>query len=756
MRRGASGLPDLFALREAELRKAHEAHAAAGRTAPRGEIGLPLSLLAQDLLPWFSTLLWELGLASKLSARTTKRTAALVSSAVLAEACHPLKAAFGHVRALLESGATRLFIPSLIDSAAPGARASLSCPITQSFPYQVKSWLRTSGRGEVGVVIPAINRRHGERALVRELARSLGTGFFETRRAVRAANAAQAACEAALREHGRRFLAGLAGRAVVLLGRAYNAFDPGLNLDIPAKLAGLDTPTLPMDFLPLDETGDAAWPGMYWRSGQRMLAAARLVRADPRLFAVHVGSFSCGPDSFIEKFLAEELAGKPYLAVEIDEHSADAGVVTRLEAFLDSLPAGPVEKPAPRRARPRSSGLAGRVVFGSRMSDHCLGIAAALRSCGVAAQVLPETDAEALALARRHTSGKECHPCAMTTGDLLKKALAPDFEPKRSAFFMPGGTGPCRFGQYSAFLRLVLDRAGFPEVPVYAPMQDVNLYTDLAEAGPDFARRSFEAVLAFDLAIKCLHRVRPYEREAGSADALYDGAVARLEAAIERPGADLVPVLEGVRRDFEALPREAGARRPLIGVVGEIFVRSNRVANEDLVRRIEALGGEVRLAGVDEWIGYVTELSRRDARRSGGLRRILGLELKNRVQRRIAERFESVFAGLLEAIHEPDAAELLALAAPYLSASVRGEAVLTIGKSVDLVRPGHGRGAAGIVSAIPFGCMPGSIAQALLREVSARLDMPVLTLPFDGTPHVTGELALETFMEQARARMRGR
>ena len=76
---------------------------------------------------------------------------------------------------------------------------------------------------------------------------------------------------------------------------------------------------------------------MYWRSGQRILKAARAVRENRNLHAIYIGNFLCGPDSFILKYFKKEMGEKPFLSIEIDEHSADAGAITRCEAFIDSI-----------------------------------------------------------------------------------------------------------------------------------------------------------------------------------------------------------------------------------------------------------------------------------------------------------------------------------------------------------------------------------------------------------------------------------
>jgi predicted nucleotide-binding protein (sugar kinase/HSP70/actin superfamily) len=76
---------------------------------------------------------------------------------------------------------------------------------------------------------------------------------------------------------------------------------------------------------------------MYWHSGQHILAAARLIRQEPRLQAIYVTSFGCGPDSFLLSYFRREMRDKLYLELELDDHTADAGVNTRCEAFFDSL-----------------------------------------------------------------------------------------------------------------------------------------------------------------------------------------------------------------------------------------------------------------------------------------------------------------------------------------------------------------------------------------------------------------------------------
>jgi predicted CoA-substrate-specific enzyme activase len=749
-RRKAPGIRDLFALREELLWRAHESLKGRGG---RARVGLPYVFFFHDQLPFWSTLLWEAGLEVVPSPRTNRQVVDAGLEAVLSEACFPVKVAHGHVKWLLQEGRVdAVLLPSFINLNRPGQEypSGLACPQVQTIPYVVRVALEAQDR----VLSLPVDLGRGEGYLLGELRKVLGrfgVGRGTLRRALRRAQQAQEAFEQALRQEGQRVLESLRDRAVVILGRAYNAFDRGMNLEIPQKLATLGVQAIPMDMLPLSEVRGLRerWPNLYWRSGQRMLRAARFIREHPLLYPILIGNFLCGPDSFILKYLREELGEeKPLLHVEIDEHSADAGAITRCEAFLDSIEGRgrkarrvPVSQPK----RPSAPEVRRRVLYIPLMSDHAYALRAAFEACGAQAEVLPPSDERTFELGSRHVSGKECYPCLVTTGDMLKKVFEPGFEPGRSAFFMPSGTGPCRFGQYNVFHRMVLDKLGLQEVPIFAPNQGAEFYRELGVVGGDFPLLAWRGIVAVELLQKCLHESRPYEVEPGAAEGLYRQYLQRICASVARQDGSLEGVLQEMARAFQCLPRRSEAR-PLIGIVGEIFVRSNRFSNEDLVRRIEALGGEVWLAPVEEWLYYVNLMGLRKAWLKRDWSALWENLLKGLVQRRVEHKLQRPFEGLLKTLREPTTKEIIRKASPYVHRSFEGETILSIGKAVDLAQ----RGASGIINAMPFGCMPGTIVSALLRGISRRYGLPTLSIPFDGTPSSTAELQLEAFMEQAR------
>ena len=221
-----------------------------------------------------------------------------------------------------------------------------------------------------------------------------------------------------------------------------------MNLNLHRKLRQLGVLALPMDFLPVDQVDhlDEIKP-MYWRFGQKILGVAELIRKDPRLYGIYITNFGCGPDSFIQHFFKDRMRGKPYLEIEIDEHSSDVGAITRLEAFLDSLKNVTVE-PAPVRLSPyryRVTGNLKRKIYLPPMTDQALAMVAAFQACGGEAEALPPSDDETLELGRRLTSGKECYPLILTTGDLAKLVQRPDFEPGQERLLHAFGRRPLPF-----------------------------------------------------------------------------------------------------------------------------------------------------------------------------------------------------------------------------------------------------------------------------------------------------------------------
>jgi predicted CoA-substrate-specific enzyme activase len=742
-------IQDFFKLRDDLLNSAYD------RSIDGEPIGVPKILNMWEFLPFWKAFLIELGFSPVFSDPTNKRTIREGVENIIVETCFPIKLTHGHILNILNKGFKQIFIPSVINLKRPSANVSdtFACPYAQSIVYTARASIDFQARG-VHVLSPVVYFGGGKELALQNLVAFGGQikrSKKDVQRAFSIAMEAQEVFSGNCARVGLNTLASLNQdeKAIIIIGRPYNSADQGANLNIHKKLMDLGMKSLPMDMLP--DTGraeaDDDLEGMYWGYGHKILRAAKAIKDRDNLFGVYITSFGCGPDSFITHFFKKAIGGKAFLQLEIDEHSADAGIVTRLEAFLDSMRNSRTKRINKKSRAPKFGTEPQRKrIYIPNMSDHAHTLAGAFRACGQEAIVMDESDDATVYWGRKYTTGKECYPCILTTGDMVKVLKRHDFEPEKSAFFMPSGNGPCRFGQYNRFHRMVLDELGFENVPVYAPNQDHRLYRECNILGGRFSRLGWKAVVATDLLSKMFHQVRPYEKTKGEAETIYKQSITDVSIAIENGQDGIVQVLQdSVRKllDIEQVP----VKKPIVGIVGEIYVRSNKFSNSDVIRKVEEFGGQVWLAPVCEWISYVNFISHH--RKSGqkiNIRDKMGIVLTQYIQNRDEHMLEQAFGKYLQYGKEPKLADILEKASPYIHVSFEGEAILSVGKSVDFIE----KGVSGIINVMPFTCMPGTISSAVMRLLQKKYDVPIINIAYDGQGLTNITSRLEAFMYQVR------
>jgi predicted nucleotide-binding protein (sugar kinase/HSP70/actin superfamily) len=371
------------------------------------------------------------------------------------------------------------------------------------------------------------------------------------------------------------------------------------------------------------------------------------------------------------------------------------------------------------------------------------------RALGVEARLTAPSDARTLELGGRFTSGDECYPAKVTIGDFLKVLEQPDIDYSRLVFFMPTADGPCRFGQYAPYLRDLLDAKGFTQVQVFSPTSR-NAYGGLGELSAVFQRTAWRMLVAGDILQKLLLQHRPYERNAGTTDAVYEQSLDDVCQSVEACGHDMPSQMRALRASltrcrerFAGIDVVPDPSRPLIGVVGEIFCRLNVFSNNDAVRRIEEAGGEVWLSGITEWILYGVPEQYRKLRLKGQLISLAALAvwIRARVQHHDEMQLLKLFAKEFAGYEEPDVRLVLEDARPYLPPEGSlGEMVLSVGRAVSLAR----LGADGIIDISPFTCMNGIVCEAIYPRISRDLGgIPIRSLYFDGVGRdLEGELSV--------------
>ncbi|MFC1873660.1 acyl-CoA dehydratase activase-related protein, partial [Chloroflexota bacterium] len=607
-----------------------------------------------------------------------------------------------------------------------------ACPLVQASPFIARQALDLGER----LLIPTIDFSRGDAATLKSLAGvAVKMGFSPSRskKAALSGIEAQRRFEADSKTLGKKLLKRIYESdqlGVVLLSRSYMSQDSGANLGIAEKLAQLGVVPIPLDFLPLDSIDPKKYTDRpYWSSEGKLIAGAAIATADPCLYGLVLTNFGCGPNSFILRILEDIAGNKPMGQLEIDEHAAEAGIVTRLEAFVDTIQGharlGKQEAQRPYICRGTSPlSRTKKTILIPRMGPFVETMAAAMEAYGIRAVVLPEPDERSLLYGNQVTSGTECLPYRVVLGDFIRFYYENDHDSRDVEVIMAGEYGPCRFGKYVVEQMRVLKEIGF-DLSIRTSMAN-GAYRDLG-LGPRFERLVWKGVVAIDYLQKLLWRTRPYEKVKGRADWLFDEYLARITGDIRRKQ-DMADTLNHATSEFKSLIDLQLPKKPLVGINGEIYLRSNRFSNCNVVGECEEAGLEVAVSSIGEWVRYTSYATVKDALDY----RKIWLLIEGYIRNVIREHDErSVARHYREMIPERETSteEVLARSDPYLPSQCRSEALLSIGGGIEwLENPEF----AGVISVMPHGCMPGGIVAAISEKLSVTYQKPCINLTYDG------------------------
>ena len=305
-------------------------------------VGIPRALFTYGMFSMFNTFFKELDLNVVLSDPTNENTIALGQQYAMDETCYPVKLITGHVAELMEKKVDYIFFPDLVtvDHPASHSRKNYGCPFMQ-LAFKVMNRAMELDKKGIALLSPTMAFHMGNETVMKsflEIGAQLGKSPDQTKKAMGKGMEAATRFEERMAENSQEVMGRLKPDeiAFVLISKIYGVADPVLNMGIPEKLAGMGYKVLPFYDLPEGELSKEH-PNMFWPFGQHIIEPAPLIREHPNLYAIFLSHHGCGPDSILSHYFREEMKGKPYLHIEIDEHSSGVGIITRVEAFINSL-----------------------------------------------------------------------------------------------------------------------------------------------------------------------------------------------------------------------------------------------------------------------------------------------------------------------------------------------------------------------------------------------------------------------------------
>jgi predicted CoA-substrate-specific enzyme activase len=733
-------------------------------------IGIPASLLTNTLYPFYAHFFSSLGIRVVPGIEPSPEGMEAPGSAF----CFPVILSHAFVHGLLQQEVDYIFLPFVKNlSMETSDETNCTCPFVQADPYYLQAAFHDDLRPKLLTEVLEFDKPELLRSAFISLGARLGYSEAEAMRAFTKARDTFDAMRREMLDLGRDFLRTLRPdeSAIVLFGRPYNAFSRYGNMGIPHKFASRGYRVIPHDFLPLEELGGMTLPQMFWATGQGILQAAAYVRNTPNLFGAFITNFSCGPDSFITGYFRDVMGQKPSLTLEIDAHTADAGIDTRIEAFLDvirgyrELGLGQEVQSdfIPSRmltvdgehvietgdgSRYRLTDPEVHLIIPSMGKSTARCLAAAMRFAGIRATALDPPGPRELTLGKGHASCKECLPLILTAGSLARYINEFRREGEILVYLMPETDGPCRFGQYNVFMKNYILKNRIADVALLSPSSE-NGYDGLPSK---LSRRSWLALSIGDGLEEVRAGILALAEDTDQALETFSRVTDRIIGSIAADNYNRL--MKTLREEMEGLSllRKRGslADATRIALVGEIFVRRDDFSRQYLVERLASKGVVVKTAPVTEWIHYTDYCIAKGLNGPVSLRKRLVMQAKKIVMRkdeRLIGRLLAV-SGFHDG-HPIDVDHLVSRGSSLLHPQLTGEAILTISSALTEV----GDSAHGVISIGPFGCMPCRIAESILtyRLVEEKenfsekrgkfwaankdtLPLPFLAIESDGNP----------------------
>ena len=707
--------------------------------APRGTIGIPRVLNMYENYPFWATFFKELGFRVVLSPYSDRKIYELGMESIPSESeCYPAKLAHGHVQWLVNQGIKTIFHPCVFyeHQETENARNHYNCPIVVSYAENLKNNVEAITEGDVRYIRPFIaftSEKTAADRLVKTTAEEWHIPEKEVRNAVHTAWLEQQEAKAVIREEGRRVYESMrtsGGRGIVLAGRPYH-IDPEINHGIPELIASYGLTVFTEDSLPVEDTLPPLRVVDQWVYHSRLYKAAQFVAQRDDLELVQLNSFGCGLDAVTTDQVSEilEKSNKLYTLLKIDEVNNLGAVRIRVRSLLAAMDmrrekqilAKPDHSPYERTEFTKQMFDEGYTILAPQMSPiHFDILEPVFKKHGYHIVVLDNDDRRAVDVGLKFVNNDACFPSITVVGQIMQAVLSGKYDTNKLAVIMTQTGGCCRASNYVAFIRRALEKVGLSHIPVISLNANGMEKNEGFKISAGMLTEMLQAVVYGDLLMRCLYRVRPYEKIKGSADALHSHWRSKcIEALTSKHSAKQYKrICREIVEDFDQLPIHENLRKPRVGVVGEILVKYMPLANNHLVELLEKEGAEAVVPDLVDFLNYSLYNGQYKAE-------YLGTKRSGAAISRIAiAAIRKVRQPALDALQNSKRfdvpmpiEEIAEQTKPFLSIGNQyGEGWFLTGEMIELIK----MGVPNIVCIQPFACLPNHVVgKGVIKRLKA-------------------------------------
>ncbi len=716
----------------------------------RGTVGIPRALNMYENYPFWFTFFTKLGYRVVLSPSSNRRIYELGIESIPSESeCYPAKLVHGHIAWLISQKVDFIFYPALFYERDEFHEANnhYNCPIVTSYSENIKNNVEEIGRGEVVFRNPFMSFRDLKTvtsALVREFN---GLPVTEVMEAAREAWEEQARARQDMRDKGEevlRYMEENHVRGIVLAGRPYH-IDPEINHGIPELINSYNIAVLTEDSVShLAKPERPLIVSDQWMYHSRLYAAASYVKTRDDLDLIQLNSFGCGLDAVTTDQVNDILSGsdKIYTCLKIDEVNNLGAARIRIRSLLSAIK---VREQKKKQRVIRSSAIE-KVAFTEEMRKdytilcpqmspiHFEIMQAGFEACGYHFEVLSNDNRHAVDVGLKYVNNDACYPSLMVVGQIMDALLSGKYDLNKVALIMTQTGGGCRATNYVGFIRRALEKAGMSQIPV------ISLNLAGIETNPGFhlnaellLRAAYSALFG-DIFMRCVYRMRPYEKEPGSVDALHRKWVEKCRAFVSGRHMNYLTFRKMCRdiiREFDEIPVHEDMRKPRVGIVGEILVKFAPAANNHLVELLEAEGAE---AVVPDLLDFMLYCFYNQIYKADSLGTSRKAALVSRAGIWALEKMRSCAVSAFEKSRHftPPVSiyRIVEFAEPIVSiGNQTGEGWFLTGEMVELIHSGVNN----IVCTQPFACLPNHVVgKGVIKELRMRFPLSnIVAIDYD-------------------------
>jgi predicted CoA-substrate-specific enzyme activase len=691
--------------------------------APRGTVGIPRVLNMYENYPFWFTFFTELGYRVVLSPESSKNVYEAGMDTIPSESlCYPAKLAHGHIKKLIDSGVKFIFYPCVPSEKKEFSEANnqYNCPIVTSYPENIKNNMDDLRSEDIRFMNPFLSFARKDKLTNRlvEVMVEIGIPGKETSRAAHKAWNEQENTRAEIRRKGEEALKQLdqtGSKGIVLAGRPYH-IDPEINHGIPEMINACGFAVLTEDSVAhLGKIDRPLGVVDQWMYHSRLYGAASLVKEHECLELIQLNSFGCGLDAVTTDEVQSILHrhNRIYTLIKIDEVSNLGAARIRVRSLKAALEErqgrmhAKIGEPLPRRLFTKDMKKDHTILCPQMSPIHFQFIQEAFASGGYNVEVLPAVDADSINEGLRYVNNDACYPSLLVVGQIMNALKSGKYDLNKTSVIISQTGGGCRATNYIGFLRKALEKAGMTHIPVIS-MSAAGLEKNPGmKYGLGLIHRGLMGLIYGDVLMRTLHRTRPYEKNSGESQALYERWVERCKSNLARGSfTQFNNDVRAIVSDFDSIEIR-DIQKPRVGVVGEILVKFHPTANNNIVEVLEEEGAE---AVVPDLMDMMMYFSYNSAFKHLYLSGSFWPAFMGKAAIKVMEFYQKDMKKALAASKRFDAPvsvhELAKMAAPIVSVGNHtGEGWLLTAEMLELME----HGVKNIACLQPFACLPNHI-----------------------------------------------